>query len=58
MPFPFIAPIKPWIKRKLEKREQFSYENFRLSPFAILTSGAVVLKASKGMNIPNIIKNK
>jgi hypothetical protein len=58
MPFPFIAPIKPWIKRKLEKREQFSYENFRLSPFVILTSGAVVLKAREGMNIPNIIKTK
>ena len=58
MPFPFIAPIKPWIKKKLEKREQFSYQNFRLSPFAILSSGAVVLKASQGMNIPKIIKNK
>ena len=22
MPFPFIAPIKPWIKKKLEKREK------------------------------------
>ena len=58
MPFPFIAQIKPWIKKKLEKREQFSYENFRLSPFVIMSSGAVVLKTAKGANIPNIIKNK
>lgn len=58
MPFPFIAPIKPWIKEKLEKREQFSYENFRLSPFVIMSSGAVVLKTNDGANIPSIIKNK
>lgn len=42
MGFPFIAPLKPWIKTKLENREKFSYENFRLSPFLILSSGAIV----------------
>lgn len=57
MSFPFIAPIKPWIKEKLEKREQFSFENFRLSPFVIMTSGAVVLKAKEGENIPKKIKD-
>jgi len=57
MSFPFIAPIKPWIKEKLEKREQFSFENFKLSPFVIMTSGAVVLKAKEGENIPKKIKN-
>lgn len=56
MGFPFIAPLKPWIKTKLENREKFSYENFRLSPFVILSSGAVVTKASSG-NIKSAIKN-
>lgn len=55
MSFPFIAPLKPWIKRKLENREKFSYEQFRLSPFVILSSGAVVTKADDA-NIKSIIK--
>lgn len=57
MSFPFIAPLKPWIKEKLENREKFSFENFRLSPFAILTSGAIVTKALKGEDIALKIKN-
>ena len=57
MPFPFIAPIKPWIKEKLEKREQFSYENFRLSPFVIMSSGAVVTKADDA-NVKKLIKEE
>jgi hypothetical protein len=55
MSFPFIAPIKPWIRTKLEKREQFSYEKFRLSPFVIMSSGAVVTKAN-GADIKKLIK--
>lgn len=57
MPFPFIAPLKPWIKQKLEDKEKFSFENFRLSPFAILSSGAIVTKALEGENIALKIKN-
>jgi hypothetical protein len=56
MSFPFIAPLKPWIKKKLEHREKFSYEQFRLSPFVIMSSGAVVTK-SNDANISDIIKN-
>ena len=56
MSFPFIAPIKPWVKKKLENREKFSYENFKLSPFVIMSSGAVVTKADDA-NIKSIIKN-
>jgi len=55
MSFPFIAPLKPWIKTKLENREKFSYEEFRLSPFVILSSGATVTKASSS-NIKSVIK--
>lgn len=57
MPFPFIAPLKHWIKTKLEDREKFSFENFRLSPFVILSSGAIVTKALEGENIALKIKN-
>lgn len=55
MSFPFIAPLKPWIKKKLEDREKFSYEKFKLSPFVIMSSGAVVTKADS-KNIKSIIK--
>ncbi len=57
MSFPFIAPLKPWIKKKLESRESSSFENFRLSPFAILSSGAIVTKALEGENIAKKIKD-
>ncbi len=55
MSFPFIAPLKPWIKKKLEDREKFSYEKFKLSPFVIMSSGAVVTKANS-TNIKSVIK--
>jgi hypothetical protein len=44
MPFPFIAPLKDWIKLKLEKKEANPQSSILSSPFAMLTSGAVVLK--------------
>jgi hypothetical protein len=50
MGFPFIAPLKPWIKTKLTNREKFSYETHRLSPFAILSSGAVVTNNRTNIN--------
>jgi hypothetical protein len=56
MSFPFIAPIKPWVKKKLEDREKLSYENFRLSPFVIMSSGAVVTKADDA-NVKKLIKD-
>lgn len=55
MPFPFIAPLKPWIKKKLEHREKFSYEQFKLSPFVIMSSGAVVTN-SKDADVKKLIK--
>jgi len=47
MPFPFIAPLKPWIVKKLEKRESDPQASSTLSPFAMLTSGAVVVSGGK-----------
>ena len=44
MPFPFVAPLKDWIKLKLEKKEANPQSSTLLSPFVMLTSGAVVLK--------------
>lgn len=56
MPFPFIAPLKPWIETKLKNREIDSYTTHRLSPFVIMTSGAIVTNdTTKGIN--EIIKN-
>jgi hypothetical protein len=56
MPFPFIAPLKGWVRTKLENREKSSYETYRLSPFVIISSGAIVTNdTSKGIN--EIIKN-
>jgi hypothetical protein len=56
MPFPFIAPLKDWVRTKLENREKPSYETYRLSPFVIISSGAIVTNdTSKPIN--EIIKN-
>lgn len=47
MPFPFIAPLKDWIVDKLKERESNPQKTTLLSPFAMMTSGAVVLKDKK-----------
>lgn len=44
MPFPFVKPIETWIEDKLKERESNPLKTNLLSPFAIMTSGAVVLK--------------
>lgn len=55
MPFPFIAPIKPEVKKKLEDREIKGFDNHKLSPFIIISSGAVVTNNSE--NILESIKS-
>jgi len=40
---PFLAPLKDWVKTKLETREKNTQLSSRLSPFIILSSAAVVL---------------
>ncbi len=55
MPFPFVAPLKPEIKTKLTNRESHDLSNHKLSPFVILSSGAVV--TNKSENILKSIKD-
>jgi hypothetical protein len=55
MPFPFIAPLKPEIKKKLENREIIGFNNHKLSPFIIISSGAVVTNNAE--NVLDSIKN-
>jgi hypothetical protein len=45
MGFPYLAPIKPWIRNILEERELNKNLKHLSSPFIILTSGAKVVKA-------------
>lgn len=49
MSFPFIAPIKPEVKKKLENRETKGFNNHKLSPFIIISSGAVVTNNSENI---------
>ena len=44
MSFPFIAPLKPWIKEKLENREKFSFENFTTLPSSHGVFWSLVIK--------------
>ena len=56
MGFPFLAPLKPGIVKKLKERENdISYVN-SLSPFIILSSGNVVTK--KSIPYEEIVKNQ
>jgi len=47
MAFPFLAPIKPWIVDVLKAREAKSANIHTLSPFAILSSAAIVSKGGQ-----------
>lgn len=44
MPFPFVAPLKEWVVKKLKERESDRNYITTLSPFAMMSSGAVVMK--------------
>ncbi len=45
MGFPYLAPLKPWIKDILEERELNKNLKHLSSPFIVLTSGAKVVKS-------------
>jgi len=47
MGFPFIAPLKPKLKQKFEKREKDKNTIQKCMPFAFLTSAAVVVNGLK-----------
>ena len=56
MPFPFIGPFQYWVRTKLKNREENSYESHKLSPFIILSSGAIVTNDTS-KPIEQVIKN-
>ena len=47
MAFPYLAPIKGWMKSVLEEREQHPTDTALKMPWIVLTSGAKVVKASQ-----------
>ena len=47
MPFPFVKPLEGWLVDKLKEREADRNYITTLSPFAIMSSGAIVLKGKK-----------
>jgi hypothetical protein len=61
MGFPFVAPLKKNIVKKLKKREEEQYKKniaTTYSPFAILSSGAVVVKAKTPDDVKSLIYNQ
>ena len=48
MPFPYLAPLKDWIVDVLEDREKNPNDTNLRMPWAILASGAMVVKSAKG----------
>ena len=48
MPFPYLAPLKDWIVDVLEDREKSPNDTNLRMPWAILASGAMVVKSTKG----------
>ena len=44
MPFPFIAPLKPWIKTKLENREKNPSNGNIKTPYIVMSSVSKVVK--------------
>jgi len=58
MGFPFIAPLKETVVAKLKKREEEEYKqkiSTTFSPFAILSSGAVVVRANTPQDVKKLI---
>jgi hypothetical protein len=58
MPFPFVAPLKEWTKNKLKERESNRNYITTLSPFAMMSSGAVVLKGKSSDEIKELFKSQ
>lgn len=56
MPFPFVAPLKEWTVDKLKERAGDRNYISKLSPFAIMSSGAVVLQNQNKKEILNYLK--
>ena len=46
MGFPFLAPLSPWVVEVLKEREESTFDTAFRNPYAILTSGALVVKGT------------
>ena len=51
MPFPFLAPLSPWITDIMKQRESSPLMTSFKTPWVILTSAALVVKGSADMDI-------
>lgn len=58
MPFPFVAPLKDWTVKKLKERESDRNYITTMSPFAMMSSGAVVLKGKTSDEIKELFKTQ
>ena len=58
MPFPFVAPLKDWTVKKLKERESDRNYITTMSPFAMMSSGAVVLKGKSSDEIKELFKTQ
>jgi hypothetical protein len=58
MPFPFIKPLEEWTVKKLKEREADRNYITTLSPFAMMSSGAVVLKGKTSDEIKKLFETQ
>jgi hypothetical protein len=58
MPFPFIKPLEEWTVKKLKEREADRNYITTLSPFAMMSSGAVVLKGKTPDEIKKLFETQ
>jgi hypothetical protein len=58
MPFPFVKPLEGWLVDKLKEREANRNYITTLSPFAIMSSGAIVLKNKKSNEIKKLFETQ
>jgi len=58
MPFPFIKPLEEWIVKKLEERESNRNYISTLSPFVMMSSGAIILKGKTPDEIKKLFETQ
>ena len=58
MPFPFIKPLEEWIVKKLKEREADRNYITTLSPFAMMSSGAIILKGKTPDEIKKLFQTQ
>jgi hypothetical protein len=58
MPFPFVKPLEEWAVKKLKEREADRNYISTLSPFAIMSSGAIVLKNKTSEQIKELFASQ